>query len=170
MVNEQMEKVFYDQRIPVERLERWQEISQSLPYIPVRGDWKIRVMPPSGGALARFHVMRGEAHVSVYYDEYCRLGGWNEGYWEIWPDADGDNARFGRDDADDLSEAIEKSLAAQEAKPVVDALTEKIKAMTPDQRGKVERFCTKVVAPPIAADVFDDIFLRAFVKPSVGAA
>ncbi|UFS81545.1 MULTISPECIES: hypothetical protein [Rhizobium] len=165
-----MQKVFYDERIPLERKERWQELALSMPYIPVRGDWKVRILPPTMGAIARFHVMRGEAHVSIYYDEYCRLGGWNEGYWEIWPDADEDNARFGKDDADELADAIEKSLETQEAKPVVDALIERIKAMTPDQRCKVERFCTTVVSPPIAGDIFNDIFRTAFTKPAAGVA
>ncbi len=121
MRDEQMGKVFYDHRLPVERLERWRDVAQALPYIPMRGDWKVRVMPPFTGALARFHVMRGDAHVSVYYDEYCRLGGWNEGYWEIWPDAAGDNYRLLRDEAEALAEAIEKSLAAQEAKGAEEA-------------------------------------------------
>ncbi|MDR6664011.1 hypothetical protein [Rhizobium sp. 1399] len=165
-----MQKVFYDERIPLERKERWQEIASSMPYVPVRGDWKVRILPPTMGAIARFHVMRGEAHVSVYYDEYCRLGGRDDGYWEISPDIDGNNARFGRDDANELGAAIEMSLVAQEAAPVVDALMDKIKAMTPDQRGKVERFCAKVVAPPIAGDIFDDIFRAAVTKPAAGAA
>jgi hypothetical protein len=135
----QMEKVFYDQRIPVETLERWQEIGQALPYIPVRGDWKIRVMPPFAGALARFHVMRGDAHVSVYYDEYCRLGGWDEGYWEIWPDADGNNYRLGRDDAEELADVIEASLVAQEKQPLVDAVMAKIKSLSKSDIQIVDR-------------------------------
>lgn len=101
-------------RSEVERMERWREVASDMPYIRFPRDWEVAIIPPFSGAVARFWVRKGAGHVSVYADFYERLGCWAEPHWEIYPDAEGDNARFSiATDTDAMLAAIAKSLAKQ---------------------------------------------------------
>jgi len=74
--------------------------------------WKVRVVPPFGGAVIRFYVKNpfNNRFVSVYLDCYGHLGTVDEPYWEIYPDKDGDASRFSLYDTVDLLNGIRASL------------------------------------------------------------
>ena len=104
----------YVARFSVERVEQWRKIAGEMPYLHFPRSWEVAVIPPFAGAVARFWVRKGAAHVSVYADYYERLGCWSEPHWEIYPDADGDNARFSiATETPQMLAAIAKSLARQ---------------------------------------------------------
>lgn len=109
------------QRFEVEDKEDWHCWCQRIPSIPMRDDWKIKVIPPNMGAMARFVITRREASVSVYLDVFDRLGSFGYGtepvpHSEIYPDASGDNWRCPMEDVDELVTAIEASLDRQDWK------------------------------------------------------
>jgi hypothetical protein len=104
----------YTVRYDVERLENWRGVIDEMPFLTFPKGWEIQVIPPFAGAVARFVVRKGEARVSVYADFYERLGCWAEPHWEIYPDADDNNARFSiATETERMLEAIGKSLAKQ---------------------------------------------------------
>lgn len=96
-------------RYEVEQNERWQEWSRHIPPIEFPAGWKVQVLPPSGGAMARFRVYYKEFWVSVYLDVYERLGFFGGPHWEMYPNSEGDNERFGLEDTKGLLDAIQKS-------------------------------------------------------------
>jgi hypothetical protein len=101
-------------RHDIERVENWRKIAGEMPYMRFPKDWEVSVIPPFAGAVARFWVRKGAGEVSIYADYYERLGCWNEPHWEIYPDADGDNARFSiATETEEMLAAIGKSLAKQ---------------------------------------------------------
>lgn len=96
----------------VESIQEYTKWAKEIPYIPIKNDWEIRMVPPFGGAIVRFVVRRkGEEQkeVSVYLDCYSRLGAWNEPYWEIYP-CKGDTYRCRMKDIEDLVDAIDFAL------------------------------------------------------------
>ena len=112
-----MNKVFSDERtnrimvgIEWERKFDAREWCRTIPYIPFKEGWKVKVIPPFAGAVARFLVSLNEKnYVSVYLDCYSILGAWREPYWEIYP-YNGDTFRCKMEEVDQLIEAIEHSL------------------------------------------------------------
>jgi hypothetical protein len=104
-------------RPQLERRENWRTIAGEMPYLRFPRDWEVAVVPPFGGAVARFWVRKGAAQVSVYADYYERLGCWSEPHWEIYPSAEDDNERFSiATESDEMLKAITKSLAKQARK------------------------------------------------------
>lgn len=87
--------------------EKWME---AIPDITFPGDWKVKIIPPFGGALIRFRVKKGERKVSVYFDAYDQLGVMGVPYWEIYPNAYGDTERYLMDDVEGLVEGINDAL------------------------------------------------------------
>lgn len=94
---------------------RWR---QELPYLQFPADCQIKIIPAFLSAIIRFIVRkkttpRGE-FVSVYFDGYSNLGHFSfpepTPHWEIFPDQDGDNARFALGDEESMLQAIEASL------------------------------------------------------------
>lgn len=86
-------KTMFD-RCDIEREEEWRKWCEDMPYLHFDSEWEVKVIPPFGGALARFVVKKGNKSVSVYFDTACRLG-WYAGkdgnpmpYFEIYPYAD----------------------------------------------------------------------------------
>lgn len=75
------------QRYEIEDAEKWLDIIPSFPFIAFPAEWSVQIIPPFGGATARFKVrIPGEAHpVSVYADHYDVLGYWGSPYWEVYP-------------------------------------------------------------------------------------
>ena len=104
------------QRYAVEGKEKWRELATDIPELQFPSDWKIRIIPPFGGATVRFTVDYDLAHVSIYLDHYSRLGCMDYPYWEIYPAVGGDTDRFKMQDTEELLKAIEESLAYQIAK------------------------------------------------------
>lgn len=101
-------------RARIERVERWREICNEMPHLAFPRGWEVAIIPPFGGAVARFRVRKGRAAVSVYADYYERLGGWSEPHWEIYPGPSGENEWFSiATETDEMLAAIAKSLRAQ---------------------------------------------------------
>lgn len=74
-------------RYGVEKHERWREIIGQIPYIPFPKGWRVAIIPPFAGAVARFLVKpdRSRRVKSVYLDWYDNLGHYGEPYWEVHP-------------------------------------------------------------------------------------
>jgi hypothetical protein len=81
-----------------------------IPFISFPSDWQIQISPPFGGAVIRFRVKSGKAHISIYLDCYDNLGYVGEPYWEIYPDENGDNLRFLLNEINELIKAIQDSI------------------------------------------------------------
>ncbi len=96
-------------RLEVELEEKWVECAEKIPYIPFPRGWQVQVIPPFGGAIARFRVKKKKGWVSVYLDVYGRLGYMNGPYWEVYP-VDGDVGRCYMDEIPKLLEIISKAL------------------------------------------------------------
>ena len=97
----------------------WRKWVEELPYLNFKDDWKVKVIPPFGGAVVRFHIKHKEdenAWVSVYLDCYRELGVVDEPYWEVYPyhyEDYEDVFRVGLGDEDELIKRIEESLKQQ---------------------------------------------------------
>ena len=107
-----MNKLYFN-RLEIEREEDWQKISSEIPYLSFPSHWKVKIIPPSGGALARFLILKdntkpnGES-LSVYLDWFSRLGCMKNPYWELYPDSDGDCSRFALEETEALIAAIKE--------------------------------------------------------------
>jgi hypothetical protein len=94
----------------IERIENWDKMIAEIPSLRFRSEWEVQVIPPFMGAVARFVVRHNGRHVSVYLDWYGQLGAMQLPYYEIYPDADGENSRFGLQSIDRMMQEIAKSL------------------------------------------------------------
>jgi len=83
-----------------------------IPPLEFPSTWKIKVIPPFGGALARFIVVTECGNVSVYLDGYDQLGCMGKPYWEIYPgsDEDGNPDRFQMNETKELIDGIRKTI------------------------------------------------------------
>ncbi len=97
----------------MEKVMGWREWIHKVPRLKFDSDWEVRVIPPFGGAIARFFIDKGESHVSVYLDCYDCLGCNYSPYWEIYP-WENDTYRVRMEDTDQLLEQIRHSLNHQE--------------------------------------------------------
>ena len=93
------------------RDKEFHEDMNSIPYISFPVDWEIAIIPPFGGATARFRAkLKGkEECVSVYLDCHSRLGAMDEPYWEIYPSDKGDCERFYLNEVSELLDGISRS-------------------------------------------------------------
>jgi len=94
----------------------WDKWREAIPFIQFKPDWKVKPVPPFGGAVVRFHVghvIHKKVWVSVYLDCYEILGSFPTPHWEIYPNENKDNERFDMNDVDGLLEGINKSIASQ---------------------------------------------------------
>jgi hypothetical protein len=83
---------------------------KEIPFIPFKQNWKVKPIPPFGGAVVRFFVSLDEInYISVYLDCYSMLGACDTPYWEIYPYND-DTYRCGINDVDKLVNAIDHAL------------------------------------------------------------
>lgn len=87
-----------------------------IPFLSFEPEWKIKIIPPSGGAVIRFVVTDKEErnHVSVYMDAYDNLGYMGKPYWEIYPSEEGCTERFLLEEIEELIEGIERALNSPE--------------------------------------------------------
>jgi len=82
-----------------------------VPYLRFPVSWAVQVIPPFGGAVARFCVRnRSGRVVSVFLDCYEKLGFFGGPYWEIFPSADGEPERFAMEDVAGLMVGLRRSL------------------------------------------------------------
>lgn len=95
-----------------DRMKRTYRAIADYMYDKVKGlrfdpSWEVFVVPPFGGAMARFVVRKGEKTVSVYCDWFSELGryGSHDPYWEVCPYKD-DVARFDIFDVDGMMKAV----------------------------------------------------------------
>lgn len=89
--------------------DRWM---YEIPYLRFPASWAVQVIPPFGGAVARFCVRnRSGRVVSVFLDCYGAVSGEQRPpYWEISPSADGEPERFGMEDVAGLMAGLRRSL------------------------------------------------------------
>jgi len=100
------------ERYTIESSERWTTWNKQIPDFELKEGWRLKVIAPFGGAMARFRINLGDASVSIYLDVDDSLGCVGEPYWEIYP-YEGDVARFLMNETDDLIKGIDKSLSDQ---------------------------------------------------------
>jgi len=97
--------------------QRYRHWIDKMPHIPFNPEWDVRAIPPFAGAMVRYRVMHDGARVSIYMDAYDQLGVVGEPYWEIYPDATGEDCdRYMLADTDALVSGIAASLAGQIAR------------------------------------------------------
>jgi hypothetical protein len=81
-----------------------------IPDLSFPKSWKIRMLPPFGGAVVRFAVIKPSGkRISVYLDCYDNLGFMGHPYWEMYPGVSDDGPdRFLMNDTEDLLKALKK--------------------------------------------------------------
>lgn len=92
----------------IRELFEWDKWREEIPFINFPERFEVKIIPPFGGAVARFQVRDKDykdTWVSVYLDCYDMLGYYEEPYWEIYPYKD-DTYRCGMNEVDKLVEAI----------------------------------------------------------------
>ena len=73
------------ERAKVECKYEFRRWAAEIPSFRFKKKWKVRVLPPFGGAIARFTVEYKGKRVSCYLDCYDELGYFGEPYWELYP-------------------------------------------------------------------------------------
>lgn len=88
--------------------------AHELPYLQFPSHWQIKIIPPFLGATIRFKVktasILSNENVSIYFDAYNNLGYFGSPYWEIYPNDEGETARFALDEAEEMLKQIELAL------------------------------------------------------------
>ena len=98
-----LERSLFTGRLQIEKDESWAEWRGKIPFLQFKKSWRVKIIPPSGGALVRFLIENKNGfQVSVYLDVFDRLGYANEPYWELYPWINGDAKRVKMDDTDEL--------------------------------------------------------------------
>lgn len=101
-----MNPELYSSRLKIEDEENWRGYIKSMPFIQFSADWKVSIIPPFAGAIARFRVKLPSGSVkSVYFDPFNRLGCEDEPYWEVHP-FQGDCGRCNKDEIEELLQMI----------------------------------------------------------------
>lgn len=101
-----MSDAFYMERFKIEEGDKWRESIGQIPFIRFPADWQVQVIPPFGGAMARFRVrLPSGKEKSVYLDFYDRLGYCGHPYWEVYPYGD-DVGRCSINETDELLQMI----------------------------------------------------------------
>lgn len=75
--------------------------AEKLPYMEFPAHWQVKITPAFMSSIIRFRVK---------FDGYNNLGCCSEPYWEIYPNSEGDNARFGLGEEKEMFKEIEKAL------------------------------------------------------------
>ena len=95
-------------RSELEMMEKWDYWVDAIPSLQLKPEWKVKIIPPFSGAMARFWIHFDGMTTSVYLDTYDRLGSVGEPYWEVHP-YDDDVYRVSMNDTDELIQRIEES-------------------------------------------------------------
>lgn len=69
----------------------WSETIRLAPALNFPSHWDVRMVPPFGGAAARFTI---DGLISVYLDMDGSLGVMSQPYWEVYPAQSGYEERF----------------------------------------------------------------------------
>lgn len=101
------------ERYKMEAEEEWQKWVNEIPALEFSSEWQVKIIPPFGGAMVRFQVIKGDTSVSIYLDVYDNLGCFGSPYWELYPYAD-DTWRCPMNDTIDLLIAIEEVFAGED--------------------------------------------------------
>jgi hypothetical protein len=115
METERIDKLIM--RHEIEEQEYWRTWIEKIPLIKFPLDCLLKVIPPFGGAMARFVVIKGKREVSVYLDCFDRLGFMQVPYWEIYSITSmpyTEPQRFLMHDVDGLAGGISKMLGISE--------------------------------------------------------
>ena len=99
------------------RIEKAMEYDRwyvEIPYIRFPAAWEVQIIPPFRGAVVRFKVRNARGReISVYLDCYDTLGCYGSPYWEIFPAADNDIARYAMNDIDGLLKGLKAAMRRQ---------------------------------------------------------
>ena len=89
----------------------WSKWHKELPAIPFKEGWKVKIVPPFGGAIVRFLVFNNDEskQASIYFDAYNLLGCGGKPYWEVYP-YQNDVGRVPMNDVDGLLEMISEAI------------------------------------------------------------
>jgi len=114
----------------------WDKWTNLIPELEFPPHWKVRIVPPTVGAIVRFRVASPKGDISVYMDGYGDLGHYGtreeggkdwvagvlqghelpdtdaEPYWEIYP-IEGDTHRCALHATDELIRVIDEEIARQ---------------------------------------------------------
>lgn len=107
-----------------EHSENWISLIGKIGYFKLEPNWSIKVIPPFGGAAARFVIQEDDTQhtVSVYLDTSQQLGYFGgEIYWEIHPDEHDDCSRFELINTSDMMAAIKASFDKRKPKSHVES-------------------------------------------------
>ena len=91
-------------------LFEYQKWEKEIPYLQFPKEWKVKIVPPFGGAAIRFFVEVGNDNISVYLDCYNALGCVGEPYWELFPDKNEQTTRILMHDTKDLIYQIQLAI------------------------------------------------------------
>ena len=90
-----------------ERIEnKWFD---KIPSINFKQNWNVKILPPTGGVIVRFRVIRKEdnSEVSVYLDCYDMLKHVGQPYWEVFSIKTGECLICFMNEADELINIID---------------------------------------------------------------
>lgn len=57
-----------------EKLQECRAWGSKIPALHFEKEWDVKIIPPFGGAVIRFHISHNNKNVSVYFDGYSELG------------------------------------------------------------------------------------------------
>ena len=57
-----------------EKLQECRKWGSEIPALHFEKEWDVKIIPPFGGAVIRFHISYNNKNVSVYFDGYSELG------------------------------------------------------------------------------------------------
>lgn len=98
------------------KIYEWDYWREHIPYIQFLSEWKVKAIPPTGGAIIRYNIKdSNDGWVSIYLDCYNNLGFREHPYWELFP-YKGDCFRCDINETDVLLEAIKESFDQQKNK------------------------------------------------------
>ena len=106
------------ERYKIESKEKWRDWCRRMPILHFEKEWGVKIIPPFGGALARFTVDYNGKHVSIYFDAFAALGYMYEGenpipYWEIYGGEDTERFDFTQEGADEMLNRIKEILKGE---------------------------------------------------------
>lgn len=93
-----------------EAVEQDRDWIDKIPFIKWPDSWKVKAIPPTGGAVIRYQVInQNGAKISIYLDCYDAIG-YNSGnpYWEFYPNEKDGCTRAALSDIEELLIEISK--------------------------------------------------------------
>lgn len=99
-------------RSKLEADEGWRNKVKEIPFLQFPPNCEVQIIPPFGGALARFIIRKqgSDKSISVYFDYFSRLGCMDRPYWELYPNVNDDTSRYYLGEEAELMEEIKTLL------------------------------------------------------------